>query len=628
MFTDFEIGRIIGVDTAQIRVELNQVPVDMSRNTYEGAKEVGLIGSYIIVPKGSHRLVGIVTRVILEEKAGSKPNDSLTVVPDAKQIMESILIGTIDCGKFTQGLTTFPVIGNTVYLPTNDDLETIFCTSERKEILTNDNLSYSIPIGKSAIFSERQISINPDAFFGKHAAILGSTGSGKSCTIASIIQSILAQSDVKQTTIILIDTNGEYRRAFSNSHVDKNDDPHFKYKYLSISTDSNNSKNQLIIPYWFMNTDDFARMFGASAQVQRPMLIEAIRAGRNNLSREQIFDKSSISKISADAPSYFSAKEFRETYLEDHSTNTEHWGPNVKSNSKTMLSRIDQLFADKRYNFLFGDVWQDADCENIKDAKHILAAFIRDILGIDSATNSNSLLSDGHYVPEGKFPFYDRQRDNSETVNVAIVDLSLLASEILENITALLGRLILEFLQRLGEYEGGKYRGLFPVVLVLEEAQNYINRHNSNETESASKLVYERIAREGRKYGLSLVVASQRPSELSKTVLAQCNSFIVHRLQNPDDLRYFKQIVPSIYEPLLDQLPALAPQTALVLGECVSAPMLVKIRDADPRPRSDDPMFYDYWTRDNVPDVPVEEICAIWEGKNFDDNLETEEDDS
>lgn len=137
--------------------------------------------------------------------------------------------------------------------------------------------------------------------------------------------------------------------------------------------------------------------------------------------------------------------------------------------------------------------------------------------------------------------------------------------------------------------------------------------------------MFERIAREGRKYGLSLVVASQRPSELSKTVLSQCNSFIVHRLQNPEDLRYFKEIVPGIYGPMLEQIPALAPQTALVLGECVSAPALVKIRDPRPVPRSRDPRFYKYWTQDAAPAVAVEEICAKWEGRDGDAPVDGEE---
>ena len=205
-------------------------------------------------------------------------------------------------------------------------------------------------------------------------------------------------------------------------------------------------------------------------------------------------------------------------------------------------------------------------------------------------------------------------------MDFVILDLSLLAAEVLENVTALIGRLILEFVQRLGEQGGEEARGSLPVVLVLEEAQNYIHQPRFAEEESVARAVFERIAREGRKFGLSLVVASQRPSELSKTVLSQCSSFIVHRLQNPEDLRYFKEIVPGIYGPMLEQIPALAPQTALVMGECTPAPALIKVRDAQPVPRSLDPKFFRYWVSEQAPKIDFEEICKQWEtGGNFKD---------
>jgi DNA helicase HerA-like ATPase len=198
---------------------------------------------------------------------------------------------------------------------------------------------------------------------------------------------------------------------------------------------------------------------------------------------------------------------------------------------------------------------------------------LRDILGLASGSEALSTVAD---VPSGLLPFYDRQRTPAEAHNVVIVDLSLLASEVLENVTALIGRIILEFLQRLGDVEtSGVERASFPVVLVLEEAQNYIREPRRANDDSISRDVFERIAREGRKYGLGLVIASQRPSELSKTVLSQFNSFIVHRLQNPEDLRYFREIVPGIFADLLGQLPSLAPRHALVLDEAVRAPALV-----------------------------------------------------
>jgi hypothetical protein len=315
---------------------------------------------------------------------------------------------------------------------------------------------------------------------------------------------------------------------------------------------------------------------------------------------------SGLALSTADCPSYFSKLAFRYEHLENAMSRDESNSGRARDNCSTMLMRIYRLLDDTRFEFLFGP--SSSEWPNVRQS---LAAFLRDILGMESRVPVE-LTSDTE-LPDGILPFYDRQRSVAEAANVVIVDLSLLASEVLENVTALIGRLIHEFLQRLSDPVSGVGRGEFPVVLVLEEAQNYIRENRRSEDDSISKQVFERIAREGRKFGLGLVVASQRPSELSKTVLSQCNSFIVHRLQNPEDLRYFREIVPGIYGQLLDQLPALAPRTALVLGECVQAPTLVEMREADPVPRSKNPQFYKSWTGEAaIPDV--EAICAKWEG--------------
>lgn len=315
--------------------------------------------------------------------------------------------------------------------------------------------------------------------------------------------------------------------------------------------------------------------------------------------------ESTASPVSADQPLYFARDRFLEHSLKTAMREQAESGNpgRVRDACGPMLLRIRRYLEDPRFRFMF---------DTYPTANHVLSAFLRDVLGI-GASKDVPLAAEA-IVSTSRMPFYDRQRAGAAAVDVVILDLSLLAAEVLENVTALIGRLILEFLQRLGEHGGEEARGSLPVVLVLEEAQNYIQQPRFAEEESIARTVFERIAREGRKYGLSLVVASQRPSELSRTVLSQCSSFIVHRLQNPEDLRYFKEIVPGIYGPMLEQIPALAPQTALVLGECVPAPALVKIRDARPIPRSRDPHFYRYWVSDSAPAVNVEAICATWEG--------------
>ena len=164
---------------------------------------------------------------------------------------------------------------------------------------------------------------------------------------------------------------------------------------------------------------------------------------------------------------------------------------------------------------------------------HALASFLRLLFGEFPAK---------HFATEGARPpwadaYLEQHTATEYRHRVTIVDLSQLASEVLENVTALIGRLVLEFMQRCPD------RGKFPVVLVLEEAHHYIAAHIVTDRQRRAREVFERIAKEGRKFGLSLVVASQRPSELSRTVLAQCNSFIVHRIQNPDDQEYFKSVI-------------------------------------------------------------------------------------
>ena len=720
---DSEIGRVVAVDTAQVSIELNRDLKGMSRSTYEGTQEVGQINSYAIMPVGARRLVAMITRVVLVEEAEMKADRTMVTLPAARRLMSATLIGTIDGGSFRQGVSVFPVVDNPVHLAVRADLDAVFGPIRQDaELRSNeDRPGYCIPIGESAVVPDRSIRIDPDAFFGKHAAVLGSTGSGKSCTIATLIQSIHEQPAIKRTTCVVLDTNGEYRTAFQGEKEDGSWEDVGPAKTLYVPSDAANSDDRLAIPYWFMNAEDFARIFQASKGVQRPVLLEALRLARNEVStasplvvlREEIVhelnriwslsgqdtktskdvkkladglgariraadlaeawqqaetvfaltvvemenalrtvseaagahiengripmvlpadarrairdavnpvyerltgasagEPAEIAGRSADAPSYFDKLRFRTRHIEQVLRREETGGARARDFSGTMLLRIDRLLADRRFDFLFGPAG-----ELLPNPAHALAAFLRDTLGIGSSDPNR--LSDEGEVPGTRLPFYDRQRAGGGAVDVLLLDLSLLAAEVLENVTALIGRLILEFLQRLGEQGGEKARGSLPVVLVLEEAQNYIRQPRFAEEESIARVVFERIAREGRKFGLSLVVASQRPSELSKTVLSQCSSFIVHRLQNPEDLRYFREIVPSIYGPMLDRIPALAPQTALVLGECVPAPALVKVREAQPVPRSRDPKFYRYWVGDSAPEIDVERICELWEGEGF-----------
>lgn len=313
-----------------------------------------------------------------------------------------------------------------------------------------------------------------------------------------------------------------------------------------------------------------------------------------------------------DSPHYFSIKNFREEYLEQvlHEA-----GGSIRDKCSYLLLRMDKFIYDTRYEFIFKDFTEN-------DYSDSLANFLRICFGrIKNLDYEKLKIEDPEYFLN-KF-----KAQGNQNYQVTIFDLSLIPYDILQNVTALLGRLILEFLQRIEkipEYQQKDVRGKFPVVMVLEEAHNYIPQPKNFDEQSVSRDIFERIAREGRKYGLSLVVSSQRPSELSKTVLSQCNSYIVHRIQNPDDQDYIKKLLPSISQDFLKQLPVLGQGIALVFGDCVRAPMQVSIKTPNPTPRSSDPKYWAHWTNtydhnefffeNGEPDF--EKICKLWEGGN------------
>ena len=224
--------------------------------------------------------------------------------------------------------------------------------------------------------------------------------------------------------------------------------------------------------------------------------------------------------------------------------------------------------------------------DNPKEIENVLVKFLAYVLGdycdVYTKDGEEKTIYDDYYGKSGC---------NDAHSQITIIDMSLLPFQVLETITGLIGRFFLEFLSRFDKDK----RGSMPVVIALEEAQNYIPEINRKDRESISKKVFERIAREGRKYGLSLLVSSQRPSELSKTVLSQCNSFIVHRIQNPDDQVYVRKLVSSANSEILGQLPTLPQQHVIIMGDCVRTPVVARMNTADPRPNSNNPAFIEKW---------------------------------
>ena len=709
------IGKVISVDSFRVVVQLDENLKSLYKSGFNDIYEIARINSYLIIPVGADRIVAIVTRVKIQDETEIEKSAGFITLPKAQRYLVATMIGTIENGKdYLQGVYNYPILDNPVWYVVKADLDKIFDTAPKQAIdYTKD---YYLPIGTSPAFSDYYIKINPDKFFGKHAAVLGNTGSGKSCTVASILQSLFEfeykdKRRLQNAHFIIFDTNGEYKRAF----IGDNDSNIYKNKTLvnAICID----KDGLKVPYWFMNYDDFEFLFEPSANTQSPILKRAIGLAKNEnnaIAKDSVpqyyynrlveiiqlaktadqqklkpivfndiqgiaeffkqlnigFDFTNILKSlgilvknngnpliksgewinghllqnilyevsnelanelrklsvflnakkvlqdkNIDLPIWFDYDKMISTFIDEAINESESSNNKIREYVSTLRLRLQAYLNDERIS----DPLLLNRNTNINEA---LSKFLAFILGdLFKIINSESTDIYSEYYKKQTVKDEPEKIDDQKPNQITIIDMSLIPFEVLETLTGLIGRLVLEFLSRFNN----KNRGDFPVVIVLEEAQNYIPEKDRGDKISISKKVFERVAREGRKYGLSLFVSSQRPSELSKTVLSQCNSFIVHRIQNPDDQKYVKQLVSAANEDILQQLPVLPQQVAIIMGDGVRTPIQMRVNTANPKPNSDNPKFIEKWLQDinkSFPDYKL--IARNWEEGKRSENVDEE----
>lgn len=697
-----EIGRVISVDSFKIMIELDENIKGTHKSGYYNIYEVAKVNSYVIVPIESDKIVALITRVKTFEDSEIEKSTGGIRFSKSKRHLIATMLGTItEENKYEEGIYNYPVLDNPVWYIIKEDLEKIFDSSSKKDV--DYQKDFYLPIGKNSSFKDYDIKINPDKFFTKHSAILGNTGSGKSCTVTSILQSLFnynysRESDkedkLKNATIIIFDTNGEYKSAFEG------------YENINAFTIS---EEGMKVPYWFMNYEDFEYLFEPSAGTQAPILKKALgllKNEKNILENEKIseLEIEYLLKLQKGCQSKNQELEKIIWYeLEDYlkfKILTKEVKLKIKINSILKEKRkckpnngfINHRLPPKKIIFLqmrldkvlkkmtsketksyqnidipkFFDFSElidkglDKAIESIDENKNRyreyvsslklrLISFMSDMRKSEPLIfNESSLYSDkkiNDYLEIFfKYIFGDKDMIKGNLFSqykektlkkldkknqIIILDLSLLPFELLETITGLIGRLILEFAQRINKVEKYKdKRGEYPIALILEEAQNYIPEVDKNGKKSITKKVFERIAREGRKFGVSLIVSSQRPSELSKTILSQCNTFIVHKLQNPEDQRYIRQIVSSANEELLNQLPILPQQHAIIMGEAVRTPSQVKINDITKKPDSNNPKFIEQWLKEKS-EIEIKPVTDKWldideKDKNNEENRENE----
>ena len=678
------IGVVEFVSPSEIKVSLDLEAPDGIAANAGLPRAFPRINSYVLIGTEAGNVVSQIEWISIERSPFPKRKGfadyGLVDLPFPLRKMRvnplGILKNNDDNFQFQRGVQTFPSVGEPVLIPTDTQLKAIIESGEKRHV----------KIGTCPLADDAEVSIDPDRLFGRHLAILGNTGSGKSCSVAGLIQwSIKAakgasddSEKIPNARFIVLDPNGEYSKVFQDvGRVFKVGD----------------TNNPLEVPLWFWNSTEWCSFTQASSRAQVPLLRRALRSMRNenfNLednpkieARRFVQIILMMTRASKNAGTPFNPKfgknssfvealdRWRQSLITHDGRIDEDLQPLVQmleNLHQTHLTVVNNRFRDysiftaeeidglislmREKHEELGGTEQDllpksediptrftgevfinfleALAQETGNEQYVefLLSRIRTIL---ADTRMKNIIGDDVKITLEQWLKNYIGKNMAENGCVTIIDLSLVPAEIVHIITSVIARMILEALQR---YRKTSQKSL-PTVLVMEEAHTFIKRFKEDlEIQNVSSIccqVFEKIAREGRKFGLGLVLSSQRPSELSPTVLSQCNSFLLHRISNDRDQELIHRLVPDNLRGLLHELPSLPSQQAILLGWAAELPTMVRMNDlnSDERPHSDDPDFWDVWTGKDNDGNPVErkvnwpEIANEWQMKK---SLESEKD--
>ena len=649
------------------------------------------INGYVLIPNEGGATACIISSVRIErlpfpKRRGMQQDFGLVDLPFPSRVMTLTPIGTLKARpaedalafQVQRGVDVFPSVGDPVHLPTADQLRAI--------VEGEDETTRRILIGHCPTAGRAPVYVDPDKLFGRHLAILGNTGAGKSCSVAGLVRwsldaakasRVANQQDGRPNArFIVLDPNGEYARAFQDLDV------------RLYRVDPGVDEKPLHVPAWLWNGAEWAAFTGAAPGVQRPVLFEALRRLRSGLGPPEEFETEAKGPIrryqnrlqvlmqSGDHQQPGKREGVAEVLLnirrdfESLAQRPECTDRSLRDALETVASRAMEVEEGARGNsrdggkywhndfseaalgtiaealrqaadatglndtdtaatdegtpipFLIGELPEYVDALAADHSGRDMAQFVDTLnLRIRSLLAGSRLKSVIHPDDSTSITLEDWLAnyvgaDQAENGAIAVLDLSLVPSEVVHIVVSVLARTIFEALQRYRR-ENGKE---LPTTLVLEEAHTFVHRDLGGESAPPAgrecARVFERIAREGRKFGLGLVLASQRPSEVSPTVLSQCNTFLLHRLVNDRDQELVKRLVPDGLGPLLRELPSLPTRRAILLGWAAPAPILVEVQDIpeELRPHSPDPAFWDVWIGEQPRRIDWAGIARTWQG--------------
>jgi hypothetical protein len=629
------IGKLVSVSSDRFVVEMHAHTDNFTVVGFDDFHYVARIGSFVVIPVQSDYVVAEVTGLREKDISPARAGPGSLERASSAKYLDVVPLGMLPkdlSEEFRFGVSTFPSLFADALYILDAELDRIFDTVAPSQIVEGEspNTSYkALTIGSSVVFDGYPVKVLVDEFFGGHVAVLGNTGSGKSCTASSILQSLFRKEDeykARGATFMVFDVNGEYAAALTSLVF-----AGVGVKQLKIDGTANAGSFRL--PHWFLDLSEWELLLRASERAQVPILRAALdltavisnsdeetrkirkhvlakcimaafssqsdgsvakrqrivallrqhgcdelttqllkkygyQEQYGNFGNNQTNEDKFLSEVSshivedmafptyANGPFSFSALEecFELALLQEEANGNKQ----IRDYCSQMITRFQSLRRRADYDFMRHEI--DSLAETLSEE-----VFLRNVLGLK--------MEEGH-------SFKDSQ--------IIILDMNDIEDEIVELVAAVLSRMIFKLLRR------AEPRNAFPVHCLLEEAHRYIAEIPAAHAIDAGA-IFERIAKEGRKYGLFLFVASQRPAELSKAVLSQCSNFVVHRIQNPDDLSQIRQMTPFISEAVLRRLPSLPKQHALVFGNAVKLPTTFKVREASPRPHSEDSRIRRLW---------------------------------
>ena len=614
------LGTVEDVQGATVRVVLDASALSGLAFIQGHGYRIGQIGSFVRIPLGFTDLYGIVSQVgasaVPEKLAGSQPygNRWMTVQ----------LVGEgMNRGEFRRGLSQYPTVSDTVHLLTEQDLAKIYGRRDTPNF---------VKVGHLASAESIPALVDVDKLVTRHSAVVGSTGAGKSTTVAGLLAALSDPAHFASARILVLDIHGEYRRALED-----------RANVFCVNPNPRRGEKPLFVPYWAMTFEELVpAAFGTVGDGDRNIFLDKITALKLTGFETQNRAGVQAESLTVDTPVPFS---IHGLWLELHKLAFgTHHGPRDAQNDESYAYELDgeqkpiqpgdatkvipPKFLPSKTGGKDEQITQSAAPISRRCSEN-LAARLRD-------PRFDFLFRPGKWTPDPTTGAVEQDLDKlledwlGSEKPISILDLSGIPSSILTNLVGVLLRVIYDALfwgRNLPE--GGRER---PLLIVLEEAHAYLSQGDDGPAARAVK----RIVKEGRKYGIGAMVVSQRPAEIDTTILSQCGTIFAMRLANATDRSHVKGAASDHLEGLFDMLPILRTGEAIIVGEAVRLPVrtLIDPPAKDRRPDSTDPLIHDPdgpggWDRPRIKSS-YDELVALWRKQmpRSERNIETNEETS